>query len=148
MRDLYSNLAFSVGIAAAANSADANGSNIDMQGYDSLMLIANVGVEGDTLGPSDDINLEVEHADDDGTGSPDTWSDVADADLLNSVTGANTGTFAHIDADAEIPAMFATGYIGGKRWVRVVVNVTGTHTNGTPLGITAIRGHAHNLPIN
>ena len=30
------------------------------------------------------------------------------------------------------------GDVGNKRYVRVVVNVTGSHTNGTPLGIAAV----------
>ena len=33
-------------------------------------------------------------------------------------------------------------------YVRVVANLTGTHTNGTPIGVAALRGHPHIAPVN
>lgn len=142
MKDTYTSQAPIQGLASQVLTGDANGDSVDLQFYEAAQIIAAVGASGDTLSGSVLVDLEVEHADDDGTGSPDTWEDCADADLLNAVTGTNTGTFARIDDPAEDEAVYATGYIGGKRWVRVVANLTGTHTNGIPIGVVINRGHA------
>ena len=143
IRDLYSNLGESTPIALVTHTADADGTGIDMQGFSSLMLVAVVGVSGDTLSGSVYIELEVEESDDDST-----YTDVANADLQNTVTGTNVGTFALIDDPAEDALTYKTGYLGNKRYIRPVVNVTGTHTNGTPITVIAIRGHAENKPVN
>lgn len=143
MRDLYSNLSVSQLIDPDTLTADANSTAVDLQGYSSLMLVANVGASGDTLSGSVKIELEVEESDDNVT-----FTDVANADLHKSVTGTNVGTFAVIDDAAEDDAVYITGYQGNKRYVRVVANLTGTHTNGTPVSVSAIRGHAAERPVN
>jgi hypothetical protein len=121
-------------LVAATRTADANGATIDRQGGEDLTLVANVGVSGDTLSGSVKILLEVEHSDD---GS--TWTDCADADILGAVTGgATTGTFAVIDDPAEDDAVYTCAYVGGKRYVRIVDNLVGTHTNGTPISAVAL----------
>lgn len=147
-RDNYHGQGFENALTSQTLNSSANGATIDTQGFDSVALAVAVGVSGDTLSGSVHIQLEVEHADDDGTGSPDTWEDCADDDLLNFVAGANNGTFAKIDDAAEDDAVYATGYRGNRRFVRVVANLTGTHTNGTPVGAVAIKGHPHFSPVN
>ena len=86
--------------------------------------------------------MEVQESDDDST-----YTAVADADLSDSVTGTNTGTFAVIDDAAEDDAVYSTKYIGNKRYVKVVANLTGTHTNGTPLGCVALKGGNNYRPV-
>ncbi|KKL92502.1 hypothetical protein LCGC14_1884040 [marine sediment metagenome] len=142
-RDIYSNLNLTQLLDPVVVTADANSGSVDTRGYDSVMLLANIGLSGDVLSGAVFIELEVED-------SPDNsvWTDAADADLTNSVTGTNTGTFALIDAPAEDELRYIVGYKGDKRYVRVVVNVTGTHTNGTPMAVSAVQGHAHQAPVN
>jgi len=142
-RDNYSGQRVTQLLDPVAVTADVNSASVDTRGFDSLLLVVAVGESGDTLDASNDINLEVEDSPDDSA-----WTDCVDADLMAAVTGANTGTFAHIDAATEDDAVYFTGYRGTQRYVRVVVNVTGTHTNGTPIGIVAIQGHAHVRPVN
>lgn len=143
LRDLYSNLGVQLALETQTFTADGNGNGIDTRGFDSVMLAAAVGISGDTLSGTVMIELEVEESDDDSI-----YTDVADDDLLNFVAGTNGGTFAVVDDAAEDDAVYLTGYRGSKRYVRVVVNVTGTHTNGTPIGAVAILGHAHLTPVN
>lgn len=132
----------------ADSPGDVTGATIDMQGFDSLMLIGSIGAEGDTLG-TQKFYFEVEHSDDDSAnpGTPLSWGDCANADLSVYVTGANTGTFATIDAAAEAPAIYWTTYRGGKRFVRVIVNEEGTNSTGTPASVVAIKGHPHVAPV-
>ena len=141
-RDLYSNLGVEVAIESETLSADKNGETIDTQDYSSLMFAVNVGESGDTLSSSVHIQLEVEESDDDST-----WTDVDDDDLTNVVDGTNDGTFAKIVLNGD-QDVYLVGYKGSKRYVRIVANLTGSHTNGTPIGAVALLGHAHLLPVN
>ena len=44
--------------------------------------------------------------------------------------------------------IFRVGYRGGKRYIRVVLAKTGTHSNGTPLGAFVIKSHARHTGDN
>ena len=102
-----------------------------------------MGIEGDTLSGTDALHFQLEDSPDDSA-----WTDCPDALLSNSVTGDVVGTWAVADADAEIPAIFYTEYKGSKRYVRAVLLTKGTHTNGTPVSIVAIKFGAKNLPAS
>lgn len=132
---IYTDNAFEQILDPVTVTADATSSEVDMKGYDEVTFLANIGESGDTLDASNYIELEVEESDTSGSGH----TDVANDDLVNYVTGTNPGTFAKIDAAAEDDNPYMTGYRGNKRYLQVKVNLTGTHTNGTPISITAIK---------
>lgn len=134
-KDLFHNLGVQQLLASVltAPTIDLDSPSVDLQGKRSVMLLVGVGNSLDTLSGSVYIELELEESDDN-----ITFTDVADADMRDPVTGNNTGTFAVINAPTEDTLTFVAGYYGSKRYVRVVVNVTGTHTNGTPLYIAAL----------
>ena len=77
-----------------------------------------------------------------------TWTDVADTHLSRAVSGANDGCFAVLDGADDDNAVYVTQYRGHQRYCRVVVNLSGTHATGTPIGVIALRGHAHVAPVN
>jgi hypothetical protein len=141
-RDFENNMKFDQ-VLDPDMAADANGSSVDLLGYEGVTFLALVGESGDTLGAGVYIELEVEDSADNST-----FADCADTVITNAVTGNNTGTFAKIDAAAEDDAVYATTYSGSARYVRPVVNITGTHTNGTPLGIVAVRFGADRKPVS
>lgn len=127
---------------------DGAGITVDMQGFDSLLIGAQFGIEGDALG-TQKFYVEVEHSLDNpaSPGSPLSWEDCADSDLSKHVTGVNTGTLCLVDANAEAPAIYWTTYRGGRRFVRVYINEEGTNTNGTPIACFGIKGHPHAAPV-
>ncbi len=142
-RENFANQGCVKALIAATKTADENGPGIDLRGFDSAVITANIGASGDTLSSSVKIELEVEESDDN-----TTYTDVANADLLKYVTGTNVGTFAVVDDAAEDDAVYITAYRGSKRYVRVGVNLTGEHTNGTPISAVAVLGHSHVTPVN
>lgn len=146
MRDMYNDFSVQQVIDPATTTSDVDGDTVDLQGFEGVLLAVSLGASGDTLSGSVSVELEVEHADDDGAGSPDTWTDVDDADLLNVVAGTNDGCFAVIDAPDEDDAVYTTSYIGSKRYVRVVANLIGTHSTGIPIGAVAVKGHGRHKP--
>ena len=117
-----------------APTVDANSSSVDLLGYDGCLIIIGLGESNDSLSGSTYLEFEVETSDNDSD-----WTDATDSVLSASVTGTNTGTIAKIDDASEDAIIVTSAYLGRERYLRVVVNVTGTHTSGTPLFIGVIR---------
>lgn len=143
--DLENNTVIAGNVAPAVRTTadDTNGTTVDLLNYRYCTFIGSVGVEGDTLGASVEIELGVEESDDNSS-----WSDVANADLTTYVTGDNVGAFGHFDADTEIPAVVVTTYKGSSRYVRATVTMDGTHSTGTPSCVISIKHGAKVLPAS
>jgi hypothetical protein len=133
LKDLISNIDPKSILIPAVRTADATSSAVDLQDDLACVLLAHVGLSGDTLSGSVKIEFEVQHSDDNSS-----YSACADADLSAAVTGTNTGTFAVVDAAADDEQMYKVAYIGNKRYLKVVANFTGTHTNGCPVAVEAV----------
>lgn len=143
LRDLFHKTGVESLKIPATITADSNSSSVDLANKQGVILAAHIGNSADTLSGSVYLEVEVEHSDDDST-----FTDCADADIFNAVTGTNTGTIAKIDAPAEDSLVVLTGYKGSKRYVRLVFNVTGTHTNGVPVSAVAITQGLREQPAN
>jgi len=147
MKDLSNNINPAVSIINAVKTAAGNGTGVDLQGYESATVLVDVGAEGDTLSGSVYFEISLEHSDDDST-----YSDCAQADIIDGTIAAG-GIFLKLDGTTggnpdSAGGIFRVGYIGGKRYVRVVLAKTGTHSNGTPIGAMIVRGHARNSVDN
>lgn len=126
----------------ATVTTDQNSASIDLKDYGTGTIVVSVGESGDTLSGSVKIELELEESDDNSS-----FTDCADTVLSSYVAGTNDGCFAVIDAAAEDDAVYTVSYLGGSRYVRAVVNVTGTHTNGTPIAVIGLRGDPKTAPV-
>jgi len=147
MKDLSNNINPAVSIINAVKTAAGNGTGVDLQGYESATVLVDVGAEGDTLSGSVYFEISLEHSDDDST-----YSDCAQADIIDGTIAAG-GIFLKLDGTTggnpdSAGGIFRVGYIGGKRYVRVVLAKSGTHSNGTPIGAMIVRGHARNSVDN
>jgi len=143
IRDFENNIKITQVVDPVVITADANGASVDLLDYEGVTFVAAIGESGDTLSGTVYVELEVEDSSDDST-----FADCADTEITNSVTGNNTGTFAKIDAAAEDDAFYETTYKGSNRYVRPVINVSGTHSNGTPIAILAFRFGAARKPVS
>ena len=147
MKDLSNNINPAVSIINAVKTAAGNGTGVDLQGYESATVLVDVGAEGDTLSGSVYFEVSLEHSDDNST-----YSDCAQADIIDGTIAAG-GIFLKLDGTTggdpdTAGGIFRIGYVGGKRYVRVVLAKTGTHSNGTPLGAMIVRGPARNSVDN
>src|SRR5262245_22029347 len=68
-------------------NSDQNSAGMDLANADEAMIVIYLGLSADTLNSTNKIEIEIEESDDDSS-----YTDVADADLTNYVTGTNTGT--------------------------------------------------------
>jgi len=117
-------------------TADANGTTVDTQGFESVMFVVNSGIEGDTLSGSVKFDFILQESDDDST-----FSAVTSSTSVTEGSVDSSGIFLTLDANGETPQTSQIGYIGGKRYVRVKIDATGTHSNGTPMSIEVIKGN-------
>lgn len=130
MRDIQQQLngGDQVNIENDVLTADTDGVDCDLQGYEGARVIFLIGESNDTLSGSVYFVTELEESDD-----GITYTTVAAADLIDS----NLGT---VDGAADDDTMHTAGYRGSKRYIRGHYEFTGTHTNGTPLGCIIERG--------
>lgn len=125
MRDIVNDVAVEQSLAPATRTADANGSAVDLANFDGAAAVIHVGAYTDGT-----HTFEVQHAPDDGSGSPGTWEAVPDSDL--------DGTEPVVDAAGDANAVHEIGYQGANRHLRVVVTTSGT-TSGADYGATVVK---------
>lgn len=147
MKDLSNSISPAVSLAAAVRTAAANGTGVDLQGYESATVLVDVGAEGDTLSSSVFFEVSLEESDDNST-----FTDVEQAGIVDG-TIASGGIFLKLDGTTggdpdTTGGIFRVGYVGGKRYIRVVLAKTGTHSNGTPLGAMVVKGNARHTGDN
>ena len=147
MKDLSNNISPAVSLPAAVRTAAANGTGVDLQGYESATVLVDVGAEGDTLSSSVHFEVSLEESDDNST-----FTDVAQASIIDG-TIASGGIFLKLDGTAggnpdTTGGIFRVGYVGNKRYIRVVIAKTGTHSTGTPIGAMVVRGSARHSTDN
>lgn len=141
MKDLANNISVAQSIAPAVVTSDTNGTGVDLQFFESATVIVDTGVEGDTLSSSVKFDFILEDSDDNSS-----WSAVTSQLHVTDGTVDSSGIFLTLDANAETPQVTSIGYVGGKRYLRVTADATGTHTNGTPMSVSIVKGHPrHNV---
>ena len=149
MRDLDSQLVVVEGINPIVMTVAVgalNTGNVDLQGFDGAEVVLHFGAKhaSDTLSATNKITFLLEHADDDGTGSPGAYAAVAAADVIG-VTPA-TGVIYVVDAEADVAQVFQCGYVGNKRYIRATATPAGTIANGVPLAVEVIKGFPRQIP--
>lgn len=125
MRDLKNNLQTVSSLAPAARNASANGSGVDLQGFDAAMVTFVVGTITDgTHTPS------VEESSDNSV-----FTAVAAADLIGTLAALASATNQSV------------GYRGAKRYVRAVSTVAGATTGGVYAAVV-VRGRPAQGPVS
>jgi len=147
MQDLSNNIGLGNSIINAVKTAAENGSGIDLQGFEEATAVVSVGAEGDTLSGSVYFEVSLEHSDDDST-----YTDVVQADIVNGTIAAG-GIWLKLDGTTggdpdTAGGQWQVGYVGGKRYVRLVLAKTGTHTNGTPISGLIVKSRPRSAPVS
>jgi hypothetical protein len=143
-RDLTNRTKGVTGLAPAVRTALALSAKCDTQGFEGVIARFQSGTFGDTVSGSLYTEAELQESDDDST-----YTAVADADLefplwqgLAARVGTATGTFfqSKTTGAADVAGLYEVGYRGSKRYIKVNVRLTGTHTNGTPTAVSFSQG--------
>jgi len=145
MQDLTHNIVVSNSIINAVKTAGANGTGVDLKGFEEATAIVDVGAEGDTLSGSVYFEISLEHSDDDST-----YTDCVQADIINGTIAAG-GIWLKLDGTTggdpdTTGGNWQIGYVGGKRYLRLVLAKTGTHSTGTPIAGVIVKSRPRNAP--
>jgi hypothetical protein len=127
VRDISHNLGVRNALSPAVQAATIKGSAIDTAGFNSVAIVVNSGA----IVSAGDFTATLQHSD-----------TTTDGDFTNVTAADQTGAFpASLAADASVKA----GYVGTKRYVRVVL----TKNSGTSIaaGAVAVLGHAADRPV-
>lgn len=140
MKDIHSDMTVAAAIAAAVLAADNTPAAIDLQGYDAAEIVLSIGAGGITFDATNKIEFKLTHSDDNST-----YTAVGDDDMLG-VTVASGGIIKSLVAAHATAAVYRAGYKGGKRYLKLLADFSGTHGTGTPITATVIKMHGYNRP--
>lgn len=141
MRDLHSNVSLASLIAAGFYDADTALVSADLQGFDAAEVVILAGPGGITFSTSNKIEFVLTHSDE----ASANFTPVAQDDVLG-VTVATGGIVVAFTAAKAAASVHRLGYIGGKRYLRLLADFSGTHGTETALAACAVRGLPQQAP--
>lgn len=125
-------------IAPAVYAADNTPAALDLLDYGAAALLLHIGVGGITFSGTNKIEFILTHSDDDTTYTAVTDDDVLkDANAPAAITNGIVRSLIAAHAAATIQKL---GYVGGKRYVKLLADFSGTHGTGTPIAAVVVRG--------
>lgn len=133
MKDMHSGVNALVAIAAAALDADNTPPAIDLQGYYGAELVLMIGAGGITFSGTNKIEFKLTHSDDDSTYTAVTADDILGIDSVGTGGIIKALTSAHASA-----AAYRFGYVGNKRYLKLLADFSGTHGTGTPIAAVVL----------
>lgn len=139
MNDLYNKIEVVSVLDPVVVSDTATYDDIDLKGFNSAVLLIHVGVDaGSGLSDSNKL-VYVLYDSEDGT----TYAVVETADMLDLTV--TTGIILTVDGTDEDATLYKFGYVGGKRYLRLIGTETGTVS--CPIAITLIKGDPEVAPV-
>jgi tryptophan synthase beta subunit len=143
MKDIHSDFnTASLGMPPAIYAADTTPVKVDRQGYESLEILLDIAAGGITFSGTNKIEFVMTHSDDDVT-----YSNVTDDDVLGASASISNGIVKALVAAHAAETTHRFGYIGGKRYVKLLADFSGTHGTGTGLAAVALLGNPSLAPV-
>jgi len=148
-RDQHSDIKAVQLLSAALKTATFSSTGVDLTGFNAVDFLIDCGtITNVANSPQPSWTFKLQESDDDST-----YTDVTDSNdvLVGSAASpvaapnASTGVFLTIDSAAEDAALYRIGYIGDKRYARVVATAANTPGN-TPMSICAVLGYPNLRP--
>jgi len=139
MKDLYNKLGVVSILDPIAISATAIKEDIDLAGFNSACLLINCGLDDGTgLAADHKFVFTLQHSYD-----GDNYANVETKDVLGvEVTSGVVLTIADTDSDNTL---YKIGYVGGRRYLKLVYTVTGTVS--MPMSIELVKGNPESSPV-
>lgn len=141
MKDLHSGVTAVTAIAAASLDADNTPPAVDLQGYNGCEVVLAIGAGGITFNGTNKVEFKLTHSDDDST-----YEAVTAADVLGIASVGSGGIVKSLTAAHAAAASYRFGYVGNKRYIKLLADFSGTHGAGTPIAAVAMLGKGHDSP--
>jgi len=139
MKDLHNNIDITSILHPIGIQATATYTDIDLAGANSAELVIDIGLDA-ALTADASWTFQLYDSDD-----AVTYAAVVDADMLG-VTGIVAGLILTVDNVLEDNTIYKFGYVGGKRYLELVVTEAGTALTGI-MGIMLIKGNLLDSPV-
>lgn len=128
LKDIENRISVAQSLAPAVRNATANGTSVDLQGYNSAMVVFNFGTWTD------------------GTHTPSLQHSSDNVTFVTCDTNSMNGVFVAVSSGAGSNTIQKIGYTGGLRYVRAVMTVAGA-TTGAAANAAILRGHPAQGPV-
>jgi len=137
MKDLHNNIEITSILHPIGITATATYTDIDLADFNSAELVIDIGLDAALTGSA----YWTFHLYD----SPDgtTYTAVETADMLGVTVTA--GLILTVDDTDEDNTIYNYGYVGGKRYLELIVTEAGTALTGV-MGIMIIKSHGLDVP--
>ena len=150
-RDNYSNMKFfQAYIPQNTTGVAGNGLEIDLQGFEAVTLVFNIGTNA-SVSTASYIDLILQHGLLESDAGASAWSLVPASQMIHSVynglSTTSTGLVKRIGDSSLGSTTYIVGYKGKARYLRVRQSVTAAEESCL-LGCTAILGLPANWPVN
>lgn len=142
MRDIASILGFAHAIPPAAYNADNTPPAIDLLGFETAVIVIEVGVGGISFSGTNKVEFKLTHSAD------GTDYEAVTADDLVGVESVGTGGIVHaLTAAHADPSITKVGYIGDRRFLKLLADFSGTHGTATPISAIVVKGSPRLAPV-
>ncbi len=141
MKDIHSHMKAVSVIGAVVLAADNTPVAIDRQGYEAVELLLEIGIGGITFSGTNKIEFKLTHSDDDST-----YDAVTVDDMLGLASVDSGGIIKSLVAAHAAAAVYRVGYKGGRRYLKLLADFSGTHGAGTPVAATALMMAGYDKP--
>ncbi|MGM4909128.1 hypothetical protein [Rhizobium sp. 768_B6_N1_8] len=141
MKDLHSKIKLVSLIGNSVLAADNTPAALDLQGYEAVEIALAIGIGGITFDATNKIEFKLTESDDNVT-----YSAVDISDMLGLQSVGAGGIIKSLVAAHAAAAVYRFGYKGGKRYLKLLADFSGTHGTGTPIAAMAIFGSGFSNP--
>lgn len=141
-RDNASGLFPAEAVAPGTYSADQAGALIDLLGFASACLLIQIGAGGIVFTNANKIELVLSHGN---LADGSDLTPVTDSDLiLDSLAPASVaaGIIRSLTAAKAASDVQKVGYVGGRRFLKLVADFSGAHATGTSIAANIVRSRA------
>ncbi len=122
-------------LPAAAYNADNTPATFDIGTAGACTVFIEVGVGGITFSGTNKVEFVLTHSDE----SAANFAAVTQDDVVGVTVGAG-GIVRSLTAAHATPSVTPVGYVGRKRYLRLLADFSGTHGTATPLSAIGVRG--------
>ena len=138
MKDLHNNIDIVSVLDPVVVDETATYTDIDLAGFNSAELFIWLGTDaGSGLSDSNKLTFTLYDSND-----GETYAVVEAADMLGVTP--SSGVILTVDSTDEDNTLYHFGYVGGKRYLQLVVTETGTVS--CPMAIGVVKGHPLDAP--
>ena len=141
LRDAYQIISVEAAIPAASYSADNTPAAIEVGGFEAVLISLAIGVGGITFDTTNKVEFKLTASDDDST-----YAAVADGEVTNCTVGTG-GIIKSLVAAHAAATVENFGYIGGKKYLKLLADFSGTHGTATPICALIVKGNPHLVPV-